>query len=159
MSAHTGTHVDAPLHYFIHGAAVDAMPLEVGFGPARVIEIRDCLRIGRQELEQYSLRRGDRILLRTQRPTRFPDYVSLTPEAAEYMVACGVVLVGIDTLSIGSADEGGAATHCTLLAASVWIVEGLDLSEVEAGEYDLVCLPLRIAGADGAPARVLIRPR
>ena len=142
MSTHAGTHVDAPSHYLKGGATLDTMPLGVGLGPARV---------ARYEGDVVALRprRGERLLLRTGRPD-----AALGIEAARIIAALPLRLVGIDTMSIGDAD-----VHRVLLAAGVWIVESLDLSHAPPGRYDLVCLPLRIAGAAAAPARVALRPR
>jgi len=166
MSAHTGTHVDAPLHYLAAGCPIDAMPLEATNGPARVIQIRDPESIKPRELLQHRIRRGERLLFRTrgsagywQTDTLVEDFVSLSKEAAEYLAARRVRAVGIDYLSIGGLHKDLAETHRILLAAGVWIIEGLDLSRVRPGRYDLVCLPLRLAGADAAPARAMLRPR
>ena len=128
MSAHAGTHVDAPLHYFSDGASLDNMPIAAMIGAASVRERS-------RPAERLLLKRGGR---------------QLTLDEARELTAC--LCVGIDGPSIGDAD-----VHRTLLAAGVWIIEWLDLSAVEAGEYELVCLPLRITGAEGAPARAVVR--
>ena len=163
---HTGTHVDAPLHYLEGGAAIERMPLDTLTGPARVIEIRDRWAIQVEELRSYRIRRGERLLFKTRNSARarraasfFEDYVCMARETAEHMAARGVRAVGIDYLSIGSPDEEGDAVHRILLEAGVWIVESLDLSRIQAGRYDLVCLPLNIPGCDGAPARAMLRRR
>lgn len=134
LCAHAGTHVDAPLHYFQGGAGVDAMPLEACVGPARCIEL----------LELDSVQAGERVLLKGV----------LDAPAAARLAARRPLLVGTGGMTIGD-DQ----THRVLLGAGVWILEGLDLSGVPSGCYDLICLPLRLAGADGAPARALLRPR
>jgi arylformamidase len=138
MCAHTGTHVDAPLHYVPGGASVDELPPEVGLGPARVVAEApgDC-------------RPGERILFKGS---------ALTLEAARQLARAGLRLAGVDSLSAGPAGAEGDEIHRVLLEAGVWILEGLDLSAVEPGQYELLCLPLRIAGADGAPARAFLRP-
>lgn len=148
MCAHTGTHIDAPLHYFRDGVPVDALELDVLIGPA-VITTLDEMRI------------GERMLLRTRNSLRQwwrepfrEDYDCLSVEQARVLVQAGVRLVGIDYLSIDGAD-----THRVLLEAGVAILEGLDLSKTEPGNYDLVCLPLKLQGADGAPARAVVRSR
>jgi arylformamidase len=150
LCAHTGTHIDAPLHYFDGGAPMDALPLEALIGPATVTR-----------LQLLPASKGvERVLLRTQgspgdwwrKPFR-EDYDCVSPDQARALVAAGVRLVGIDYLSIG-----GAETHRILLEAGVIILEGLNLSEVETGAYELICLPLLLEGADGAPARAVIRP-
>jgi arylformamidase len=164
MSAHTGTHVDAPLHVVGDGLAIDQVPLDAMIGPARVIEIADRHAVEPQELQGQEIRPGERILLKTinsQRcwtNTRFiEDYVGLSPAAAEFLAARRVRTIGIDYLSIGPYGPDGEATHRILLRAGIWVIEGLDLSLVEAGSYDLVCLPLKLIGADGAPARAILR--
>jgi arylformamidase len=164
MSSHAGTHVDAPQHFLRDGAGVDRMPAEVGIGPARVIEVRDRIAIHASDLYLHGIEPGSRVLLRTRnsadRPRRDafdPDYAHLAPDAAALLAALRVRLVGIDGPSVGGR-LGGVDTHRILLAADVWIVEDLDLSGARPGDYYLVCLPLRIDGADGAPARVFVKP-
>jgi arylformamidase len=141
LCLHAGTHIDAPLHYFEGGAAIDRLPFDAVIGPARVILGAD--------LAGQKIRRGERILFKTRN-----SGVCLTPEAAECLAARGIRAVGIDDLSIG-----GERVHKILLGAGIWIIEGLDLSAVEPGNYDLVCLPLSIPGSDGAPARAVLRHR
>lgn len=163
MSAHTGTHMDAPLHFLDRGEAIDALPLDAAIGPARVIAIEDAEAVRAGELRGHEPRAGERLLLKTANSARrwweegFAEgFVHIEPDAAELLAASGVALVGVDYLSVGGM-QTGAATHRHLLGAGIWIVEGLDLSTVESGEYELICLPLRLAGADGAPARALLR--
>jgi arylformamidase len=165
LGVHSGTHVDAPYHFLADGATVDQLPLELLIGRARVVDMTALDRIERADVERADLRDDIRALFKTRmsgqlrQPVFQEDFVYLTPDAATYLVQVGIKLVGIDYLSIekfGSKDFGA---HHALLGAGVVIIEGLDLSEVEAGEYDLTCLPLRIAGADGSPARVLLRAR
>ena len=165
MSGHTGTHMDAPLHCLIGGKSLDRMPLEAVIGPARVIEIRDRESIKVDELRPHRLRRGERILFKTYgsaRRWRQPEfdrtYVYVTPEAAELLAARGVRTVGVDYLSVGGFKKNGAQTHQALLGAGVWVIEGLNLSRVQPGRYDMIALPLLIAGGDGAPARAVLRP-
>jgi arylformamidase len=187
MCLHAGTHMDAPLHYFEKGAAIDRLPLDAVIGPARVIAVTDPSAIN---LAGCDIRTGDRLLFKTSNsavltpaaplapvasvasaaPGSFPSrdrkgavsagkHVALTPAAAEFLAARGVLLVGVDTLSIGPPNEDGDQVHRILLAAGVWIIERLDLSAIEPGDYDLICLPLKIPGADGAPARAALSPR
>ena len=162
LGVHTGTHVDAPNHFIIDGAGVDAFPLDRLLGPARVLDLGDVARIQQSDIEGQDIRAGDRILFKT-RNSRYwkqnefrPDYTALAPEAAAWLAARGVRTIGIDYLSIGSPDEG-PKTHQPLLAAGICVIEGLDLSRVGPGRYDLICLPLRLEGLDGAPARVVLR--
>ena len=167
MSAHTGTHMDAPLHFIADGEAIDRFPLELGMGPARVVEIADERAVTASELKDHGVSAGERVervLLKTRNSSRpwwereFDEgFVAIEPEAAELLVRAGARLVGIDYLSVGGT-ESGAETHRALLGAGAWIVEGLDLSRVAPGEHELICLPLRLDGSDGAPARVLARP-
>ncbi|MGD0014564.1 MAG: cyclase family protein, partial [Bryobacteraceae bacterium] len=160
---HTGTHVDAPLHCLEGGAGVERMPLEATIGPARIIGIRTRRAITAADLQAHRIRRGERILFKTHnsalwRSAEFSrDYVHLAKDAAELLAARGVRTVGIDYLSIGAPNEEGGAVHRILLRAGVWIIEGLDLSRIPPGRYELVCLPLRVPGADGAPARAAVR--
>jgi arylformamidase len=166
MPAHTGTHMDAPNHFLAEGEGIDRFPLEVGIGRARVITIPSNVQaIGRAELEGKGIRQGERVLFKTRNSERRwdnrdfqPDFVALNASGAAFLREVGVVLVGIDYLSIGLYEADGVETHRTLLGAGIWIVEGLNLRAIEQGEYDMVCLPLRIEGADGSPARVALRP-
>jgi arylformamidase len=166
MTAHTGTHMDAPLHFLASGAGLDRLPLEAVIGPARVIAIQDPRSVTAAELARHRIRRGERILFKTrgaaarwQTGTFDEDYVYVSLDVARFLAARGVRLVGVDYLSVGGFREDGAETHRTLLGAGIWLVEGLDLGRVAAGRYDMVCLPLKIAGGDGAPARVALRLR
>ncbi|WP_375435970.1 cyclase family protein [uncultured Hymenobacter sp.] len=161
LSVHTATHVDAALHFLDDGADVAALDLNTLIGPAHVVAIQDPYFITRAELEGLLLQPGERLLFKTrnsdhewaQAPFN-PDFVRVRADAAEWLREQGVVCVGVDYLSVGPAD-----THNILLKAGISIIEGLALQHVEPGLYDLVCLPLKITGADGAPARVIARPR
>jgi len=147
---HTGTHVDPPAHFVSGGATVDALPLEVLVGPA-VVAAFPVGPINAAALEAGALTEGcTRLLLRTGAATG-----SVTADGARWLVERGVRLVGADTLSI-EPETDSYPVHRTLLEAGVVIVEGLDLRAVTPGPYRLVCLPLRIAGGDGAPARVVL---
>jgi arylformamidase len=165
MSAHTGTHMDAPLHYFEDDPGIEELPLEIAMGPARVIGIEGEEPIDRGQLEGLDIQGGERILFRTANSERpcverdfDPAFVHVSVEAAELLGEVGVALVGVDYLSVGGYRSDGAETHRALLGAGVWVVEGLDLSAVEPGDYELICLPVKLVGSDGAPARVLLRP-
>jgi arylformamidase len=164
MSAHTGTHIDAPLHVVADGLAIDQMPLDAMIGPSRVIEITSRHAVEPDELRGQEIGAGDRILFKTINSQRgwtnsrfLEDYVGVSPAAAEFLAARGVQTVGIDYLSIGRYGQEGETTHRTLLRAGIWVIEGLDLAAVAAGAYDLVCLPLKLVGAEGAPARAILR--
>jgi len=165
MGAHSGTHIDAPTHYIKDGKGVDSIPLDTVVGRARVIEIRDLESIKPEELARHRIRCGERILFKTEnslhiwQKDRFvEDFVFISDTAADFLVDRGVRLIGVDYLSIGSYKHGGSYVHKTLLSGGIWIIEGLNLSNVTPGNYDLICLPLSIVGGDGAPARAIIRP-
>jgi arylformamidase len=165
LGAHTGTHVDAPYHFLADGPTVEQLPLEILLGKCRVVEIRVREKIQRSDLEALGLRDDLRVLLKTrmsgqlQKRAFQDDFVYLTEDAATYLAQVGIKLVGIDYLSIEKFGSTDYPAHHALLGAGVVIVEGLDLSEVEAGDYDMTCLPLRIVGLDGSPARVILRTR
>jgi len=165
MGSHTGTHMDAPLHFLRTGKGLDEMPLSAVIGPARVIQVRDPGVIRSKELRSHRIRRGERILFKTRNSTRcwktdlfVKDFVYLSEEAAQDLVKAGVQTVGIDYLSVGGYTQDGARVHRILLKAGIWIIEGLDLSKVGPGTYELICLPLKILDSDGAPARAVLRP-
>lgn len=165
MGAHTGTHMDAPAHFIRSGIGIDEMPPSAGMGMARVIAISDQESIKTDELEQYSIRRGERILFKTRNSDhcwetdRFvEDFVYISVPAARYLAERQVKLVGVDYLSVGGFHVDGVEIHQALLNAGIWIIEGLDLKRVQPGKVQLICLPIKIAGGDGAPARALVRP-
>jgi arylformamidase len=165
LGAHSGTHVDAPFHFIEDGGTVDQLPLEILIGKARVVELPVRDKIDRADVEAIDLRDDIRVLFKTRmsgqlkNPVFQEDFVYLTPEAAGYLVQIGIKLVGIDYLSVEKFGSKDFASHLALLGAGVVIIEGLDLTDAEPGEYDMTCLPLRIVGGDGAPARVVLRPR
>jgi arylformamidase len=163
FGSHTGTHVDAPKHFFDDGAGVDALPLEVLMGPAVLIDVGEaCMAVGADELARHELAGHTRVLIKTRNSsfirerTFHPDYTYLAPDGAEYLVSLGVTLVGVDYLSIEQFHSGHHRTHRTLLERGVVIVEGLDLSSPPVGPYEFRCLPLRLQGLDGAPARAVL---
>jgi len=168
MGVHTGTHMDAPRHFFAKGKSIDQMPFDTTLGRARVIEIEDNVSIKAEELKQYNIKSGERILFKTknsqkcwQNDTFVSDFVYITREAARLMADAGVRLVGIDYLSVGSPSDPDKTlpdTHQILLAAEIWIIEGLDLSVASAGFYNLICLPLKLVQTDGSPVRALLKP-
>ena len=163
FGSHTGTHADAARHFFDDGQSVDRIPLERLIGPALLLSFPDDLRaIGAADLRNHDLKGRTRILLRTRNSALLSqkefvrDYTYLAPDGAQYLVDNGVELVGIDYLSIEQFHSGHHMSHRILLGRSVVILEGLDLSVPAPGEYDLICLPLRIEGCDGAPARAVL---
>jgi len=157
---HTGTHVDAPLHFINGGASLDRIPLETLVGPCRVVRVAD----GSIQPEHLSGLEGvRRVLFRTDNSDHWgtgegfrPDFAYLSPEAAEALAGMEVALVGVDYLSVDKFKGGGAA-HRALLGRGMVALEGLNLAGVEAGDYELICLPLRLIGVEGAPARALLR--
>ena len=165
MSVHTATHMDAPLHFLADGADFHALPIEATVGTARIIEIQDTESIKPAELEQYAIQRSERILFKTSNSTRcwtqnefVKDFVYISREAAAYLAEKQIQTVGVDYLSVGGFYKDGHDTHAALLGAHIWIIEGLDLSQVQPGTYELVCLPIKIFGSEGAPARAILRP-
>jgi arylformamidase len=164
MSAHAGTHVDAPRHFLKGTASIDDMPVDATNGAARVITITDEESIKLPELEGHDIVSGEILLFKTRNSSLWShdtfrrDFVYLSTPAAVYLAEKGVRAVGIDYLSVDGFEKNEGEAHRILLEASVWIIEGLDLSAVEPGRYDLMCLPLRIEGGEAAPARALVRP-
>ncbi len=171
LGSHTGTHIDAPLHFEPSGAPVDALPLDVLIGPARLVELDVPEKISRADVASLDLLGVRRILFKTRNceawremmePSSGPaafrtDYVYLAEDAALWLVERGIRLVGVDYLSVESFHNKSFSTHHALLRAGVVILEGLNPLGVPAGDYDLIALPLRIAGCDGSPARVILR--
>jgi arylformamidase len=165
MGSHTGTHMDAPLHFIPDGAGLDEMDLSATIGRARVIEIQDESAVTEEELVSKSIERGERILFKTRNSERawssdsfVEDFVYISAPAAMRLAAAEIKTVGVDYLSVGGFRRDGAETHRALLGAGIWIIEGLDLSQVSEGDYELICLPLKVLGGDGAPARAILKP-
>ncbi len=163
FGSHTGTHVDAPAHFLEGGATLDRLPLDVFVGPALVAEVSADRLIGRRAIEALALGGHSRLLLKTSNSAlwargRFSrDFVALALDGAHYLVEQGLRLVGIDYLSIEAWHSPGHPVHRHLLGAGLVILEGLDLTGVEPGAYELLCLPLSLPGIDGAPCRALLR--
>ena len=163
FGSHTGTHADAARHFFDDGQPVDRIPLERLIGPATLIAFPDDVRsVTADHLKSQNLKGSKRVLIRTRNSALLsqrdfvPDYTFLAPDGAQYLVDQGVELVGVDYLSIEQFHSGHHRTHRTLLERSVVIVEGLDLSAPPPGQYQFICLPLRLEGCDGAPARAVL---
>lgn len=164
LGTHTGTHVDPPCHFIPGGRTVDQLDLSVCTGRAEVV---DCTAIefgslvDASTLEKNVPAGAERVLLKTrnsglwQRESFEQDFIALSPDAAEWLVSHGVKLIGIDYLSIAPFKDP-ATVHRTLLGAEVIILEGLDLGAVQPGTHTLFCLPLRLQGLDGAPARAIL---
>jgi arylformamidase len=168
LGAHSGTHVDAPMHFVAGGASIDQLPLEPMIGPARVIDIPDSVQaIDAAELGRHPWRGAPRVLFRTRSSRRgwmksatfHRDFAYIAPDAAQLLADAGVQLVGIDYISAEQFGAPAPRTHRILLGKGIPIVEGLALEAVPAGEYDLVVLPMKVAGHEGAPARAVLRTR
>lgn len=164
-SAHVGTHVDAPRHLFNEGKTIDEIPLDILIGEAEVIDMHEAKQIDRQALTSINLPLCSRLLFKTRNSKHWktprhrfkPDFVSLTGDGAKFLIEKEIRLVGIDYLSIDLFDAGDLTAHKTLLGNEVVVIEGLDLSGVPPGKYELICLPIKIMGADGAPARIVLK--
>jgi len=163
LSVHTGTHMDSPRHVIPHGLTIDQMPLDATLGPCRVIAIEDPTHITRAELAKHSPEAGERLLFKTHNSRHawwqhpFDEhFVYISDDAANLLVEAQVRTVGIDYLSVGGFHHEGYETHCTLLGAGLWIIEGLNLGQVAPGPYHLICLPIAIQGSDGAPCRAIL---
>jgi arylformamidase len=163
MGTHTGTHVDAPKHFLDDGIGVDALPLDLLIGRARVVEVTRRGGIGPEDFEAAGLREDLRVLLKTSNSALWnsdvfhEDYTYVTEGGARYLVAQGVKVIGIDYLSIEQFRKPGAPAHKMLLSNGVIIIEGLNLAEADPGMYEMYCLPLAVTGGDGAPARVVLK--
>jgi arylformamidase len=163
-SAHIGTHMDAPRHFLADGHGMESMPIVATIGPARVIAVQDPDLIRIKELEPHRLGAGDRVLFKTRNSDHLwktndfqEQFVHIPQDTAAYLADLKVRTVGVDYLSVGGYETDSAETHRTLLGAGIWLIEGLNLKHVEPGEYELVCLPLKLVGSDGAPARAVLR--
>jgi len=165
-SVHIGTHMDAPRHFLADGHGIETMPITATVGPARVIAIHDPELVRIKELEQHHLARNERVLFKTRNSehhwkthTFQEKFVHIPQDTARYLAQCGVQTVGVDYLSVGGYETDSAETHQALLEAGIWIIEGLNLEHVAPGDYELICLPLKLSGSDGAPARAVLRAR
>jgi arylformamidase len=168
LGAHSGTHIDAPMHFLRDGAPIDRVPLAPLIGPARVIDIADGVQaIDAAELQRHDWRGAERVLFRTRSslrgwmrsPTFHRDFAFVAPDAAQLLADAGVRLVGVDYISAEQFGAPAPATHRLLLGKNIPIVEGLVLESVAAGDYDLIVLPMKVAGHEGAPARAVLRAR
>ncbi len=164
FGSHSGTHIDAPYHFDERGTTVDELPLELLIGRTRVIEFTSAGGIDAESLREHDLGDVVRVLFKTRNSylwekeqTFVQNYVHLTEAAAQYLVESGLKVVGIDYLSIDGYPSTGLTVHRILLENGVIIIEGLNLREVEPGDYEMICLPMKIKGGDGAPARVVLR--
>jgi arylformamidase len=168
MIPHCGTHIDAPLHFAKGGATIDAVPLDLLIGPCRVIEHLGDDHITKGDLLKMDLPALTRILVKTRNSRRLRSggtefdegFLSLLPDALDYLMQLGVKVLGVDGFSIGPFGEMTTGNHIKFCEAGGIIIEVLDLLDVEPGEYNLIALPIKLVGVEGAPARVvLIRPK
>lgn len=163
FGSHSGTHIDAPSHAIRGGKTIDEFPIETFNGVARVIDCSDSVEsIKVADLQSKNIQKGERILLKTSNSSRgfkefFPDFVFLSPEAAEYLASKELLVVGIDSLSIKQKGNPDNRAHTALLEKSIPILEGLDLSQAQDAEYILTCFPLKFIGIDGSPVRAVLR--
>jgi arylformamidase len=168
LGAHAGTHIDAPMHFVRDGASIDHVPLDALIGPARVIDIPDNVQaIDAAELNRHQWKGAERVLFRTRSalrgwmtsPVFHHDFAYVAPDAAQLLADAGVRLVGVDYLSAEQFGAPAPMTHRILLGKGIPIVEGLSLESVPAGDYDLIVLPIKVGGHEGAPARAVLRKR
>lgn len=163
-NVHAGTHIDAPLHFIADGKDVAELSLDKLCGPAIVVHLPEPRDVLLEDLENAGIKPGERVLLRTaneplwDEPVFNEGHFALSGDAAMWLVDNEVPVVGVDYLSVDSYHSADKPAHYALLGNGVVIIEGLDLSRVEPGRYEMVALPLRIAGSDGSPARVILRP-
>lgn len=165
MGSHAGTHIDAPYHFINDGSTVDAITIETFIGPCLVIEMDSEALIEETDLRKYNLDGYLRILIKTKNSKLWsknvrsfdPNYVAVGIDAAQYLAERNIKLIGIDYLSIEAFHSDGSPVHKLLLKNNIIILEGLNLSGVKAGVYELICMPLNLHNCDGSPARVLLR--
>ena len=163
LSAHTGTHVDAPRHFFDAGPGTEALSLDLLIGRARVIEVTSRGGVAAGDFDGVDLSDDIRVLIKTANSRLWDsaafheDYIGVLESGARHLVEHGIKVVGVDYLSVEQFHNPGAPAHHVLLGAGTIVIEGLNLRDVEPGIYEMFCLPLRIVGSDGAPARVVLR--
>ncbi|NJR44715.1 MAG: cyclase family protein [Hyellaceae cyanobacterium CSU_1_1] len=167
IGTHTGTHIDGINHFIKGGIGIDQMPLDATIGRARVIEIKDPHQVKVEELEPHNIKPGERILFKTRNSdfalksdTFVEDFVHISTEAARYLAEKKVRTVGVDYLSIGGYKGNAIEVHYVLLGSGIWAIEGLNLNlaEVEPGEYELICLPIKLKDGNGGLARAILHP-
>ncbi|WP_345993677.1 cyclase family protein [Sulfurimonas sp. HSL-1716] len=163
MGVHSGTHIDAPYHFIESGDTVDAIDIELLIGDCLVIEVDVQTTIEYEDIRSYNIHGYTKILFKTKNSTFWKDdffhkdFISLGMSAAKYLVENNIGLIGIDYLSIESFNSKDASIHKFLLEKNVIILEGLNLANIKSGRYELICMPLKLIGTDGAPARVVLK--
>ena len=167
MSVHAGTHIDAPDHFLGNGKTVEDIPMELMVGTAAVVEIPSREIITAADIQAAQIPDDvKRILIKTSNSEYWAsgnkkfqeDFIAPDREAAKILVEMGMEVIGVDYLSVGGFHADGTEIHQALLNAGIWIIEGLDLKRAQPGKVQLICLPIKVAGGDGAPARALVRP-
>lgn len=167
FSAHFGTHLDAPAHFFANGKTVDSYPVENCILPARVVEVFGGERLNADDLKNVSIVPGEALLLKTanslsgivRKKDFSEEYVSLSEEGAVFCAGLKPSLIGIDCFSIDSYKADGYPAHLQILGSDIFILEGIDLSEVSPGTYTLCCLPLKLTGVEASPVRAVLFSR
>jgi arylformamidase len=162
--------MDAPNHFMAEGIDISRAPIEVGLGPVRIAAIDCPAEVTPEHLDAYEARtrpleRGERLILRTPNSDKKfwlqdpfdKEYRGIGPDAAAWIAKRKLALIGVDYLSVGPFYKGNPQTHRALMSANVWIIEGVDLRRVDEGDYEMICLPLKLVGSDGSPIRILIR--
>ena len=165
MSVHTGTHLDAQRHFYKNGDDIMKVDINALIGPAKVFHIdTDNEEITYSHIKDLPIEKGDRVLFRTRNSDSDweteafkEDYVRLSPDAAKYLVECQVRCVGVDYLSVAGG-ERGSEVHKMLLGVPIHVIEGLKLGKIQPGEYEMICLPMKVKDTDGAPSRVILKP-
>ena len=163
LGLHTGTHIDAPMHFLKEGGGIETISLDILMGPARVVEIENEKCVTAEELRGKNLAGVERLLIRTCNSSRQwwqrsfdMNFCCMTPEAAQILLDHDIKLLGVDYLSVDGKGSG-APVHKLLMPAGVILLEGLNLADVQEGDYELIALPALFAGRDGAPARVVLK--
>ncbi len=161
MSVHTGTHADSPFHFVTGGAAIEALPLEPFIGPAVVVDVAGRQVIRESDVAHLDLKKTPRLLFRTgawSLHDSFPAAIPLLePGLPEYLGKRGVLLIGVDVPSVDALDSKDLPLHHALAKAGIQILESLRLADAPAGEYELIALPVKLVGSDGAPVRAVLR--
>lgn len=162
IHSHAGTHIDAPSHFVKNGATIEQIDLSKCIGPCKIIDVTgaDRLEIMPSDFSSAKIEQGDRVLFRTKNSLGdrrdFENFVSLSKETAEFLAERGVVLIGTDFFGAEKRRNPGHPVHMAILEAEIVLLEGLSLKNVKEGEYELVCFPILVPGADAAPARAIL---
>lgn len=162
FGSHTGTHLDVPRHISEQGTGVDKIDLNQLVGLTRVLDMTHCQSaVTIEDIEKENIKEGERILVKTKNSLRgfkefYPDYIYLDGDAAKFLASKKIILFGIDSLSVKQKGNPDIRPHAELLNNNIVIIEGLDLSQVNTGSYNLYCLPLKFVNLDGAPARIIL---